>query len=323
MISDIEVWHESLALRSSFRISRGVRDTAEVLVARASRSGIFGYGESVPYGRYGESIAGCLESARLFCDGGVISRESLQVSLPAGALRNAIDCALWDLESRLLGCSVADLAGVILPSEVVSAYTISGESPDDCIRSSLLHCDKSILKMKLMGDGFDELRVRGVRGVRSDVCLIVDANESWDCDIYLSMLDVLVDCKVSLLEQPFASGSDFILSDLPRPIAVCADESCLVLGDLESGGLVGLYDVVNIKLDKAGGLTHGLAMKARALELGFGVMIGCMVGSSLSMRAGLVLCGGDAVDWVDLDGALWLREDRVGGLNYIGNRIII
>ncbi len=320
MIPDsLEIWHESLPLRSAFRISRGVKNSAEVLVAKASFGDVVGYGEAVPYVRYGETIEGCLELSKSLCENPV-DRQALQGVLSAGALRNAIDCALWDLEAKLAGGSIASLAGVVLPKRIESAYTLSGDSPSAWVEAAKKHSDKSLFKLKFMGDGDDEARLRGVREVRSDVGLIVDANEAWDEAMYLSMLGVMVDCGVGLIEQPFASGADFCLKDLPRPISVCADESCLVGGDLER--LVGLYDVINIKLDKSGGLTHGLEMKDRALGLGFGIMVGCMVGSSLGMRAALSLCG-RGVDWVDLDGPLWLREDRVDGLVYDGNVIIV
>ncbi len=317
MIPDrLEVWHESLPLHSAFRISRGVKDTAEVLIAKASFGDVVGYGESVPYVRYGETIEGCLELSKSLCENPV-DRLALQGVLSAGALRNAIDCALWDLEAKLAGGSVASLAGVVVPSRIESAYTLSGDSPSAWVAAAKKHNDKSLFKLKFMGDGEDEARLRGVRQVRSDVGLIVDANEAWDEAMYLSMLSCMVDCGVGLIEQPFASRDDFRLKDLPRPISVCADESCLVGDDLER--LVGLYDVVNIKLDKSGGLTHGLEMKHRALGLGFGIMVGCMVGSSLGMRAALNLCSG--ADWVDLDGPLWLKEDREDGLVYDGNII--
>ena len=311
----IEANAESWPIRGGFAISRGAKTEAEVVVAEIEEDGLRGRGECVPYPRYGETVAGTLAAIRGVDPRG-LTRAGLQRLLPAGAARNALDCALWDLEARRTGRPVWRLAGLPEPKPVLTAFTVSLDSPARMGAAALENALRPCLKLKLSGAG-DLDRVRAVRANAPNPALIVDANEAWTVEEYRALAPKLAGLGVVLIEQPFRAGADGILADLPRPVPVCADESCHTGDDLAR--LVGSYDAVNIKLDKTGGLTEALALKRGAEALGFKVMVGCMVATSLSMAPALLLAQG--ADWVDLDGPLLLARDRIPGLSYRGSAL--
>lgn len=315
---DVSVSHESWPIRGIFRISRGARTSVEVVLVSLERDGRVGRGECVPYGRYGESIDSVMEQVGALRDElrNGMDRVALQSALPAGAARNAVDCALWDLEAKAAGRSVAELAGIPAPRPVVTAYTLSLDSPERMREAARRRPDAPLLKLKLAGEG-DMERVQAVREGAPEARIVVDANEGWTIEQYVSYAPRLRRLGVSMIEQPFPAGADEVLQDLERPVPVCADESCHDRASLPA--LAGRYDMVNIKLDKTGGLTEALALKREAAGRGFEIMIGCMLATSLAMAPALFLCDGAAV--VDLDGPLLLETDRPGGLHIEGTTI--
>jgi L-Ala-D/L-Glu epimerase len=294
---------ETFRLSQAFTIARGSRTEARVLTVRIMRGGVTGWGECVPYARYGETpetvtaqIGGLLPD---------ISRAALQSALPAGAARNAVDCALWDWEAKQAGRRVWELAGLPTPRPMVTAYTLSLDSPENMRAAAAAHAHRPILKIKL-GTPDDMPRLEAVRQGAPRTTIIVDANEGWTADIYADLAPHLVRLGVALVEQPLPAGADEMLGEIARPLPVCADESCHDRASLP--GLKGKYDMVNIKLDKTGGLTEGLATRDAALAAGYGIMVGCMVGSSLAMAPATLIAQGAA--YTDLDGPLLLAEDR-------------
>ncbi len=299
-----EVW----PLREAFSISRGAKTEARVIVVRASDGAFEGRGEAVPYARYGESVESALRDI-LKAAARIEGREQLQAVMKPGAARNAVDCALWDLEAKSAHTTAVHLAGVPTPSPVVTAFTISLDEPDVMARKATAARALPLLKLKLGGKG-DAERMRAVRAARPDARLIVDANEAWTAALWEPLARAAGETGVEMIEQPFPANSDDILAGLARPVPVCADESVHTADDLPK--LTGLYDAVNIKLDKAGGLTAALALQKAARDQGFRVMIGSMVATSLAVAPALLLAR-DA-DWVDLDGPLLLSRDRDGGL---------
>lgn len=307
-----EIW----PLARRFAISRGARTEARVVVATLTDGPHRGRGECVPYARYGETVDSVVAALRALApavaDG--LDRPGLASRLPAGAARNALDCALWDLEAKRAGTSVWRLAGLPAPGPVETAFTLSLAEEADMADQARRNADRPLLKLKLTGDG-DLERVRAVRAAAPDAKLVVDANEGWSREHYQRFAALFVELGVALIEQPFPAAEDGMLADLARPVPVCADESCHLAADLE--GLANRYDMVNLKLDKTGGLTEALALRAEARRLGLGVMVGCMVGTSLAM-APAVLLAGDA-DIVDLDGPLLLAKDRQPGLRFEGS----
>jgi L-alanine-DL-glutamate epimerase-like enolase superfamily enzyme len=305
----ITVAADRFRLAQAFTISRGSRTEARVLTVTVTRGGVSGRGESVPYARYGETMESAVAQVESLPPG--ISRDELQSVLPPGAARNAVDCALWDLAARRSGRRVHELAGLPDPVPVPTAYTLSLDSPEGMQAAAARNARRPILKLKL-GTPDDMPRLRAVRAGAPRSALIVDANEGWTPDTYLALLPHLSQAGVALVEQPLPAGRDSALADLPRPIPVCADESCHDRATL--AGLVGKYDAVNLKLDKTGGLTEGLLTRDLARSMGFGVMVGCMVGSSLGMAPAVLLAQG--ADWTDLDGPLLLAEDRPHPLCY-------
>lgn len=308
----LSVSHESWPIRGTFRISRGSKTSAEVVVATLERDRHVGRGECVPYSRYGESIDSVVKQIDSLRDAlrEGLDRSALQEALPAGAARNALDCALFDLEAKTTGRSVAELAGVPPPRPVVTAYTLSLDAPEHMREAARSHPHAPLLKLKLAGDG-DMERVAAVREGAPEARIVVDANEGWSIEQYVSYAPQLRRLGVAMIEQPFPADADEVLADLERPVPVCADESCHDRGSLPVLG--GRYDMVNIKLDKTGGLTEALALKREATDHGFEIMIGCMLATSLAMAPALFLCDGAAV--VDLDGPLLLERDRPGGLH--------
>ncbi|AZQ69021.1 dipeptide epimerase [Silicimonas algicola] len=305
----LTVMPERFRLAETFTISRGSRDVAEVLTVTVEDGSVIGRGECVPYKRYGETMEG-VEAAILSLPQPV-ARESLDRHLPAGAARNAVDCALWDLEARRSGRRVWELAGLAAPRPVPTAYTLSLDTPDRMRAAAQRHAHRPLLKIKL-GDEDDMARLEAVREGAPDTRIIVDANEGWTADVYGELAPHLLRMGVALVEQPLPVGQDDLLAEIARPLPVCADESCHDRDSLPA--LKGKYDMVNIKLDKTGGLTEALALRDAARDAGFGVMVGCMVGTSLAMAPAVLVAQG--ADVVDLDGPLLLAQDRDPPLHY-------
>jgi L-alanine-DL-glutamate epimerase-like enolase superfamily enzyme len=312
----LTVRHESFPIAGSFTISRGTKTAADVVLVELHDEQHCGRGECVPYARYGESIDGviaAIESIRSELERG-LSRADLQNTLPAGAARNAVDCALWDLDAKNAGKRVWELAGIDTPCTEVTAYTLSLDSPDAMQRAAQQHADRPLLKLKLAGDG-DIERVSAVRQGAPEAKIIVDANEGWSIEQYHQMAPQLAELGVALIEQPLHADTDAALVGVERPVPLCADESCHDSATLAQ--LQGKYDVVNIKLDKTGGLTEALALRTAAESMGFEIMVGCMLASSLAMAPATLVASG--VGTVDLDGPLLLADDRDHALDYSNN----
>lgn len=305
----INVTRDTFSLARAFTISRGSRTEAQVLTVRVTRAGVTGWGECVPYARYGEtqdSVAAQIGSLPP-----EITREALQDALPPGAARNAVDCALWDHAAKQAGRRVWDLAGLRAPAPLVTAYTLSLDTPETMRAQAAAQAHRPVLKVKL-GTEADMQRIEAVRQGAPNAALIVDANEGWTADLYAALAPHLVRLGVQLVEQPLPAGQDEALAGMTRPLPVCADESCHTADDLPR--LRGRYDLVNVKLDKAGGLTGALELVQAARAHGFGVMVGCMVGTSLAMAPAVLAAQG--ANWVDLDGPLLLAQDRLHPLRY-------
>ncbi len=314
----IELRVERFALRHAFRISRGAKTHAEVLVASITEGAHVGRGEAVPYARYGESASSVFEQARShearLSD--VREPEALLEILPPGALRNALDLALWDLRSKRVGRSVASLLGISPAASVPTALTLSLDTPEAMARAAAASTG-ALLKIKLAGDALDRPRLLAIHAARPDAQLWLDANEGLDEARYLALLDLLEALPVVLLEQPFAVDADGALRDLPRPVSICADESAHAADGLAS--LADRYDAVNVKLDKTGGLTEALRTVHAAKALDLDVVLGCMVSTSLALAPAFLLAG--EADFVDLDGALFLARDRPGGTTLEGGAL--
>lgn len=311
--------HDRFALKQPFRISRGVKTVADVVTVAIGEGDRIGRGEGVPYARYGESIASALaqiEAARgLIEQGG--DRQTLMAALPAGAARNAIDCALWDLEARLSRRSVAAMIAAPEPERLASALTIVIDTPEAMADAARSLADAPLLKVKV--DASDpEAQVRAVRGAAPWAALIVDPNESWDRALVEAMLPILAEARVALLEQPVAADADDWLEGFTPAVPICADEAVHVAADLAH--VARRYQVVNVKLDKAGGLTAALELAHAARAAGLGLMTGCMVSSSLSIAPALHVAR--MSDFVDLDGPLWLKQDRPGGVRDQGGLLV-
>ena len=296
-------------LAQVFTISRGSRTEAKVLSVKISRGGVEGRGECVPYARYNETAASV--SAQIESLPDEFDRQGLYELLPAGAARNAADCALWDLEAKESGLRVWQLAGLPAPGPEITAYTLSLDSPENMRAQAAEHAHRPLLKIKL-GTPDDMPRLEAVRAGAPRADIIVDANEGWSAEVYADLAPHLLRLGVKLVEQPLPAGDDDALLGLQRPVPVCADESAHDRASLKH--LAGKYDVVNIKLDKTGGLTEALALKREALAQGFEVMVGCMVGSSLAMAPATLVAQGALI--TDLDGPLLLAEDRAHPLQF-------
>lgn len=310
----IERW----PIAGGFTISRGAKTEAIVIVAEVSRSGLTGRGECVPYARYGETPEGTLASIQAMqaaIEGG-IDRRTLQQRMPAGAARNALDCALWDLEAKEAGRRVWDLIGHPSPHPLTTAYTISLGTPQTMAEATAKAAHRPLLKIKLGGEG-DEARIAAVRQAAPKSELIIDANEAWTEADLERHLAACAEAGVTMIEQPLPAGRDQALARITRPVAVCADESVHDRASL--AGLRERYDAINIKLDKTGGLTEALAMADTAKALGFDLMVGCMVATSLAMAPAIVVAQHARV--VDLDGPLLLTKDRDNGLRYEGSTV--
>jgi L-alanine-DL-glutamate epimerase-like enolase superfamily enzyme len=311
MSRTLHAQHDRFPLKAPFRIARGVKTAAEVVTVTIADGDAVGRGEAVPYPRYDESVESAfaeIESVRGKIEEGA-GREALLESLPAGAARNALDCALWDLEARMSGRDVAAMIGGAPPAPVATALTISIDTPEAMAEAAAAVRHVPLLKVKV--DARDPAaQRRAVRAAAPDPALIVDPNESWDRDLLVAMQDVLVEARAALLEQPVPAGEDAWLEDFDSAVPICADEAFHVAADLPA--VARRYSHVNVKLDKAGGLTAALEAARAARAAGLGLMTGCMVSSSLSIAPALHLAMFS--DFVDLDGPVWLAEDRPGGV---------
>lgn len=317
MSRTLQAQHDRYPLIRPFRIARGTKTAADVVTVTIGEDGVVGRGEAVPYPRYGETIEGTLgqiEQVRPLIEQGG-GRTDLQSALPAGAARNAVDCALWDLEARLSGRDVAATIGGPPLRDVPSAMTVVIDTPSAMARAAMLE-DAPLLKIKVDAED-PEAQIRAVRAAAPQADLIVDPNESWDRKLMEAIQPVLVEARVSLLEQPVPAESDEWLEHFAPSVPVCADESIHVAGDLEI--VARRYQAVNVKLDKTGGLTAALELAKAARTRGLGVMTGCMVSSSLSIAPALHIAM--MSDFVDLDGPVWLREDWPGGISMNGGFI--
>jgi L-alanine-DL-glutamate epimerase-like enolase superfamily enzyme len=311
----LDVSVEKLRLAEPFRISGYVFEEQDAVVVtlgdgdqrgRGEASGVYYLGDNAP------QMVAAIEANRAAIEGG-IDRAGLQRLLPPGGARNAVDCALWDLDARRSGKEVWELAGLPPPKALVTTFTLGANAPEVMAAGAHKYATARALKMKLTGDlALDIARVRAVRAARPHTWLGVDANQGYEIHALDDLLAALVEADVSLLEQPLKRGREADLQGYTSPIPIAADESCLSLAEVP--GLVGRFNVVNIKLDKCGGLTEGLAMAHKARELGLGVMVGNMVGSSLAMAPAFVL--GQLCDIVDLDGPIFLAHDRQPGVTY-------
>ncbi|SOC42729.1 L-alanine-DL-glutamate epimerase-like enolase superfamily enzyme [Rhizobium subbaraonis] len=309
---------ERFPIAGSFTISRGTKTEAMVVVCRITQDGRTGWGECVPYARYGESIEGVqaeIETAKAAVEAGA-SREEVRRAMRAGAARNAIDCALWDLEAKLTDLPVWKSINPGEPGPLVTAYTISLGEPAEMAAKTAEHADRALLKVKV-GTGDDAERIRAVRAAAPNAQIILDANEGWSEETLEHHMAVCAEANIALVEQPLPAGNDAALRQIERLVPICADESVHLAADLVH--LRDRYDAINIKLDKAGGLTEALGLRTEASHLGLKVMIGCMVGSSLAMAPAVLLAQG--ADFVDLDGPLLLARDRDPGLRYEGSLV--
>ncbi|MDP2082056.1 MAG: N-acetyl-D-Glu racemase DgcA [Pseudotabrizicola sp.] len=299
----ITVTADSFPLARTFTISRGYKTTAQVVTATITRNGHQGRGEAVPYARYGETVTDVM--AQIAAAAPWVTRQTLARDMQPGAARNALDCALWDLEAKAKGVRVWDLLSLPAPGPVITAFTLSLDTPAAMRAQAVQNAHRPVLKIKL-GTPDDMPRLEAVRKGAPKSTLIIDANEGWTPEVYADLAPRLVAMGVALVEQPLPAGADAMLAEMARPLPVCADESCHDRASLPA--LIGKYDVVNIKLDKSGGFTEALALKAQAQQMGFGIMVGCMVGSSLAMAPATLLAQG--VAFTDLDGPLLLAQDR-------------
>ncbi len=299
----MDVTREVFRLAQVFTISRGARTEANVLTVTVSEDKVSGRGECVPYAHYGETLDSV--EAQIRSLPARFDRAELQELLPAGAARNAVDCALWDLQAKQTGQRVWTLAGLPEPGPEITAYTLSLDTPEAMQAQAAAHAYRPLLKIKL-GTPDDMPRLEAVRAGAPNPRIIVDANEGWDAATYAELAPHLLRLGVVLVEQPLPAGADEALREIPRPVPVCADESCHDRASL--AGLAGKYDAINIKLDKTGGLTEALALRTEAQSQGYQIMVGCMVGSSLAMAPATLLAQGAMI--TDLDGPLLLAEDR-------------
>ena len=303
----ISVARDVFQLAQVFTISRGSRTQAEVLTVTVGDGAVRGVGECVPYARYGET----LDSVTAQIAGFSGDWAALADALPAGAARNALDSAFWDHAAKTAGKRVWELLDLPTPRPEVTAYTLSLDTPDAMQLQAAQNAFRPLLKIKL-GTPDDMARLEAVRRGAPDAHIIVDANEGWTAEVYADLAPHLIRLGVQMVEQPLPAGEDDMLGEIARPLPVCADESCHDRASLPE--LRGKYDMVNIKLDKTGGLTEALALKTQAIAEGYDVMVGCMVGSSLAMAPATILAQG--VAFTDLDGPLLLAEDRAQPLHF-------
>lgn len=309
----VNLFDESWLIRGTFTISRGSRTHANVVVVELRQGQYVGRGECVPYARYGESIESVLAELTPLAvkiEAGLTRKQMLSL-LPAGAARNALDCAYWDLECKQSGQRIWQRLKVAEPKPLITAFTLSLDTPEKMKEAAIENAHRPLLKLKLAGEG-DVERVTAVREGSPDARIIVDANEGWNEELYLKMVPELVKLGVEMIEQPLPANNDSALDHLPRPITLCADESCHDRSSLAN--IIGRYDMINIKMDKTGGLTEALALKEEAEKAGLQIMVGCMLGTSLGMAPAFMVA--QNVQVVDLDGPLLLAEDRKPGIEF-------
>lgn len=304
------VRRELFPIAGVFTISRGSRTVAEVVSVELIDGAHRGLGECVPYPRYGETQEGVIETIEDWLANGGGTREALQSELKPGAARFALDSAFWDLEAKRAGRPVWELAGLAKPGPEITAYTLSLAEAEEMGAKAAENAHRPLLKIKLGGGEEDLARLRAVRKGAPGATIIVDANEGWTVDLYAEISPLLLELGVAMVEQPLPAGEDEPLRGIERPLTVCADESCHDRASLAD--IIGKYDMINIKLDKTGGLTEALALRDAAREAGLKVMVGCMIGSSLAMAPAVLVAQG--ADFTDLDGPLLLARDRRPGL---------
>lgn len=315
----IEINHESFPVAGVFSIARGSKTLAEIVTVILRDGTAEGWGESVPYARYGETVRSVMDQlasvrSKLHAK---TTLADIQTMLPAGAARNALDCAMWDLQTKKTGVAVYAALGFDAIKPVTTAYTLSLDSPENMAIKARENAHRPILKIKL--DGKDDLeRVAAIHANAPKSQLIVDANEGWSLEQVVPFSESLARYNVVLIEQPLPAGVDGFLGEIAHPIPICADESVHDSATLQ--GLVGLYDVINIKTDKTGGLTEAMKLRQMAEQQGMGVMVGCMLGTSLAMAPAMILA--QNADFVDLDGPLWLLKDRDHPLIYDNSQIL-
>ena len=315
---DLHIKHEILPLREPFRISRGARTEGHVVTVQLMRDNKFGWGEATPYAHYGETTASVIEQieqVRQALENG-LTNDELDALLPAGAARNAVDCALWDLRAKERNTSVWQLLGLPKPRPVCTAVTIGVDTTEKMAAKAALYTNCPLLKVKLNRDCITE-KITAIHEAAPTSRMIVDPNESWRIETVDELGGFLRSKGVALLEQPIPAASSDDLADVESSVPICADEACHTSADLEN--LVGKYHAINIKLDKTGGLTQAVIVLNRASELNFEVMVGCMIGSSLAMAPATLIAS--SASYVDLDGPAWLASDREHGLS-IDNGII-
>ena len=308
----IEAWEEIWPLKQPFRISRGSRTEAQVVVVTVSSGEYIGRGECVPIRRYNQNTAAVLAQIESIKGENELDRDKIQQLLPPGAARNGLDCALWDLEAKISGKRVWELANISIVPQPETSFTISLDTPEKMASEAQTNASAPLLKLKLGGDKLDLSRVRAVREAAPAARLLIDANESWSPSLYGEIVPALKGLRVELIEQPFPADTDNALENLDHPIPVCADESCHTAADLPR--LKNCYETINVKLDKTGGLTEALHLCKRARENGFKILIGCMACTSLGIAPARLLARGG--DYVDLDGPLLLARDREHPLTY-------
>jgi L-Ala-D/L-Glu epimerase / N-acetyl-D-glutamate racemase len=313
----IEARGEIWPLKEVFRISRGSRTEARVVVVTVTDGEHVGRGEGVPLARYNQNTASVLAQIESINGEKNLDRDKLQRSLPAGAARNALDCALWDLEAKISGKRVWELANIPIVPEIETSFTISLETSEKMAAAARAATNAPILKLKLGGDSLDLARVQAVRDAAPNARLLIDANESWSPTHYENVVPSFRQCGIALIEQPFPADADEVLQTLDHPIPVCADESCHTSADLPR--LKNRYEIINVKLDKTGGLTEAMRLCKRARESGFKLLIGCMVCTSLGIAPARLLTS--AANYVDLDGPLLLAGDRDHSVPYANGRI--
>lgn len=315
----LTIRHETWPLARALTISRGSRASAEVVVVEISDDGALGRGECMPYAHYGETVEGVIaeiEGLREYLEGD-LDLVTLQGAMPPGAARNAVDCALWDLAAKQAGKPAWQMARMTAPQPLVTAYTLGVDTPDAMAAAAREVAWRPLIKLKATGEG-DIDRIAAVRDAAPNAGLIVDANEGWKSDMVEPFSAELAKLNVLMIEQPLPADADAALADIPHPVPICADESCHSRDGLED--LAIRYDMVNIKLDKTGGLTEALALRDAARGAGLGVMVGCMVATSLAMAPAFLVAQGTEV--VDLDGPLLLADDRDDGMVYDGSTVM-
>lgn len=314
----LKVTEQSWPLDKPFRIARGSQTEAHVIVVTVSDGQNTGRGEAVPIARYGQNVASVIaQLEQISSKGEKFDRQQIQKLLPAAAARNALDCALWDLEAKISGKRAWELANIPMVPEVETSLTISLDAPAAMAAAAKANANTPILKLKLGGNDVDLARVEAVREAAPAARLLIDANESWSPPHYREIVPALKRLRVELIEQPFPADADDVLETLDHPVPVCADESCHTSADLPR--LTNRYEVLNVKLDKTGGLSEALLLTKRARESGFKLLIGCMVCTSLGIAPARLLAS--AADYVDLDGPLLLAGDRHHGLSYHNGKI--